>query len=234
MDKLVYPVWKSQDISSKQFSSALLGEFKDRVLAAENVRGLKICVVDEAVADAAPYRMEGIFQPGFDATVLVWLDDAAQREGFESALRPHVATFHGYLVGETDQLPDYANKVTTGQRTPGMNQVVFLKKPDRLDHDEWLDIWQQLHTPIAIDTQSTFGYRQNVVKQALTAGAPDIDAIVEENFPHAAISNRAAFYDALDNEALYRQRETTMIESCARFIDFDKMDCIPTSEYFFK
>jgi hypothetical protein len=234
MDKLAYPLWRAQNIASSQFTRALLGEFKDRALATTSVRGLKVCVVDDDVAAAAPYRMESIMQPGFDAIVLVWLEDAAHREAFESVLRPHVATFHAYLVSETEQLPDYAHQVTTGQRTPGMNQIALLKRPDRLGYEEWLDIWQQQHTPIAIDTQSTFGYRQNVVQQALTAGAPVIDAIVEENFPPAAISNRADFYGAPGNETLQRQRESTMIESCARFIDFDKIDCIPTSEYVFK
>lgn len=234
MDKLIYPVWKALATPAEQFTATLLEAFSQQALAVKSVHGLKICVVDEAVTPAAPYRMEGIVKPGFDAIVLVWLDTVTGREEFESALRQHVDSFHAYLVSETDQLPTYADRVNAGQRTPGMNQIVFLKKPENLSHDEWLDIWQQHHTPIAIETQSTFGYRQNVVSKALTAGAPDIDAIVEENFPQAAIGSRAAFYDAGDDEALYKERETLMIESCARFIDFDKIDCIPTSEYFFK
>ncbi len=43
--------------------------------------------------------------------------------------------------------------------------------------------------------------------------------------------SRAAFYDADGNEELYRQREKEMVDSCVRFIDFDKIDCIPMSEY---
>ena len=60
----------------------------------------------------------------------------------------------------------------------------------RLSYEQWLDIWHNSHTRVAIDTQSTFGYRQNVVVRPLTYLAPPIDAIIEENFPPAAMSDR--------------------------------------------
>ena len=56
-------------------------------------------------------------------------------------------------------------------------------------------------------------------------------AIIEENFPEAAIHSRIAFYDAGEDKDLYKAREREMAESCARFIDFDNMDCLPMSEY---
>ena len=43
-----------------------------------------------------------------------------------------------------------------------------------------------------------------------------------------------AFYDAIgDNEKLARN-EKEMMESCARFIDFDQIDVIATSQYVVK
>ena len=117
------------------------------------------------------------------------------------------------------------------RRVEGMCQVVFLQKPDRLSYEQWLDTWHHSHTQVAIDTQSTFGYRQNVVARALTEGAPPCDAIIEENFPAAAMNSQQAFYAAVGDEVKFRANQKAMIDSCVRFIDFDKIDVLPTSEY---
>jgi hypothetical protein len=57
------------------------------------------------------------------------------------------------------------------------------------------------------------------------------DAIVEENFPAEAMTDREVFYNAVGNPALKAANEKRMIDSCVRFIEFDRIDCIPTSEY---
>jgi hypothetical protein len=83
---------------------------------------------------------------------------------------------------------------------------------------------------VAIDTQSTFGYRQNYVVRALTEAAPEVHAIVEENFPDEAMTSDHAFYAAPDDATLARHQQA-MMDSCARFIDFERIDVIPMSEY---
>lgn len=231
MEKIIYPVWKPTEMADEAFHQRVLGEFQDRMLAITSVRALKLCIVDEHVAAAAPYRMVNLFETAFDGVILIWTDAASGRDELEAVFKDYFSHFHGYLVTESEQIPPSGTPTTPGQRTTGMNEIVFLRKPDRLAYEEWLSIWQDSHTPVAIETQSTFGYRQNVVIRPLTADAPAIDAIIEENFPEKAIASRAAFYDAEHDPALYHSREQIMIESCARFIDFDKLDCIPTSEY---
>jgi len=178
--------------------------------------------------------MANICQPPFDAIIMIWLDTAISRQEIDKALGECGATFHCYLVAESEPLKNSSVTVDTGSRTPGMNQIVLLQKPEHLSVEQWIDIWHNSHTQIAIDTQSTFAYRQNLVVRKLSENAPDVDAIIEENFPPAAIHSRQAFYGAGDDEGLYREREQIMIESCAKFIDFDKLDCIPTSETIFK
>ena len=234
MEKVIYPVWRAQDVSEADFRASLLGPFSEQALANPLVRGLKVCVVDEAVAPADGYRMESIFPRGYDGVVLVWVEHATGLEADHLGLADYCEAFHGYLVSEAEQIPGYHLEAKEGERTRGMNEIVCLKRPDRLSFEEWRDIWQNSHTQIAIDTQSTFGYRQNLVIRKLDADSPDIDAIIEENFPEAAIHGRPAFYDAGDDEALYQEREKIMVESCMRFIDFDRIDCIPTSEYVVK
>ncbi len=232
MEKLIYPVWKSDGESNEQFRDKLLQELAPKLLQCELQR-LKICVVDEHVAQAAPYRME-CTRPAVSAVVMMWLNSSVYRAPLEGAIAACVTRYTGYLVTESEPLVSDSCGVAPGEKTPGMNQVVFLQRPPRLSVEEWLAIWHDSHTQVAIETQSTFGYRQNVIARALTYAAPHYDAIIEENFPAEAITNRAAFYDAVGNEELHQQREKAMIDSCVRFIDFDKIDCIPMSEYILK
>ena len=93
--------------------------------------------------------------------------------------------------------------------------------------EDWLTLWKDSHTQVAIDTQSTFGYRQNLVVRTLGPDTPGCWAIVEENFPPEAMSSQHAFYGADSDEVLEANR-TAMVESCTRFIDFDKIDVVPT------
>ena len=89
-----------------------------------------------------------------------------------------------------------------GQRTAGLANVALLRRPDDLDEATWLARWHIDHTPVAIETQATFGYTQNAVVRALTPGAPAIAAIVEELFPVEAVSDLHAFFGAADDDDL--------------------------------
>jgi hypothetical protein len=232
VEKLIYPVWKSDLESNEEFRDKLLQELAPKLLECDP-RRLKVCAVDEHVAEAAPYRMENTC-PAMSGVLIIWVNTAVYRQAMEQLIAEHVAAYTGYLVTESEPLLSDSCGVAPGEKTPGMNQLVFLRRPPRLCVEEWLDVWLGSHTQVAIETQSTFGYRQNVIARSLTYAAPHYDAIIEENFPQAAISSRAAFYDADGNEELYRQREKEMVDSCVRFIDFDKIDCIPMSEYIFR
>lgn len=43
-----------------------------------------------------------------------------------------------------------------------------------------------------------------------------------------------AFFDAPGDEAKFQQNLAAMMDSCNRFIDFDKLDVLPTSQYVLK
>ncbi len=234
MEKIIYLLWKPAATSAQQFKENLVGNVAANILASTTaIQQLRISAVDDDVAAAAPYRIE-FDGAAYSAMIAVWLDTAQQRHAMEEILRQCCPRFAGYLVTESEPLTDASRRGEIGQRSHGMNQVVTLRIPPRLTREAWLDIWLHSHTKIAIETQSTFGYRQNIVARQLTADAPAIDAIVEENFPPAAIADRRAFYDAVGDEEKFKSNQKIMIESCMRFIDFDKIDCIPMSEYFFK
>lgn len=231
MEKILYPVWKNSAQSGDDFRDELLHTVAPALLQL-GVRGLRISVVDSDVDVAAGLRQENC-RPVMDAMLSVWLDSSVFRGPVEAVIESAVVRMVGYLVTESEPLRDAEQDAGSGRRTRGMCQVVFLQRPQRLSEQQWLEIWHGSHTQVAIETQSTFGYRQNVITRPLTYGAPPFDAIIEENFPAEAMSSQQAFFGVDSDEALKANLQA-MIDSCARFIDFDKIDVIPTSEYLLK
>ncbi len=231
MEKILYPVWKTPELDGDAFRDMLLGELGPELLDA-GVRALRVSVVDSDVAAAAGLRMENS-RPPIDAMLSVWLDSSVYRAPIEALIEARVARLAGYLVTESEPIVNAAHPAQVGERTHGMAQVVFLQRPRRLSEQQWLEIWHGSHTQVAIDTQSTFGYRQNVVVRPMTYAAAPFDAVIEEQFPPEAMASQHAFYAAEDDATLEANRQA-MIDSCVRFIDFDKIDVVPTSEYLLK
>lgn len=140
----------------------------------------------------------------------------------------HVAA---YLVTESVPLPPPAT--AQGARTDGFANVALLRRPADLDDATWRHRWHINHTPVAIETQSTFGYTQNAVVRALTPDAPAIDAIVEELFPLAATTDLHAFFGAPDDDELSRRMER-MVASTSAFGANRDVDTVPTSRYVYR
>ncbi|WP_238422006.1 EthD domain-containing protein [Gordonia sp. 'Campus'] len=147
-------------------------------------------------------------------------------------------------IGEETQGPLAAWEVTArtpldpdlpadGSRINALSNVAFLRRPADLDHDEWLRRWLDDHTQVAIDTQDTFGYVQNIVERPLTEDAPAVAAIVEELFPMGAVSDIHAFYGSGGDQQELERRMTLMLESVARFGADRNLDVVPTSRYDF-
>lgn len=234
VEKLIYPLWKEADISPDGFREVLVEQLGRELSQSGDIHGVRVTVADSAVADAAGRRMES-HTPVPDAVLSLWVDSAEAAAAWEPMVDKCVSRKTAYLVVEAEPLVSQRQYPSApGDRVYGMCHVVFFRKPAGLDREQWLDIWKGSHTRVAIDTQSTFGYRQNVVVRALGEGTPPCDAIVEENFPPEAMTSDHAFYDAVGDDALLEQRMTAMMESCARFIDFEQIDVIPMSEYVVK
>ena len=229
MEKLAYLLWKPEAAEADAFRDQLLGATAQELLAA-GARKLQANAADSAVAPAAPLRMAST-RPLPDALVTLWLDTHLDRKAAERALARVAPRIAGYLVLESEPIPNAQRRVRDGERTPGYSQLALIQRPPRLDAEHWLQIWQGSHTAVAKQTQSTFRYVQNRVVQAVSYGAPRFDAIVEECFPAAAMTSQHAFYDAVGDDAKLEANRKRMLESSARFIDFDRIDVIPMSEY---
>jgi hypothetical protein len=234
MEKLMYPLWKSPAQSGDEFREVLLQQLAPRLAELAGVHGLRLCVADSAVSAAAKRRIES-HAPVPDAVISLWVDFAGAAALWEPLIDQHVEKKSAYLVAEAEPLVNQQRHPSKpGERVHGMCHVVFMSHPATMDTQDWLAVWKDSHTQIAIDTQSTFGYRQNLVVRRLTHDALPCHAIVEENFPPEAMTSDHAFYGTGGDEALLRKNMTAMMESCARFIDFTKIDVIPMSEYLVK
>jgi len=232
MEKLIYLVTKPAGQSSEAFSADLRGALTDKLLA-NGVHKLQINVVDATVAPAAPLRQIRTNSP-FDGFVAVWIDSAFHHPAIAAILSEHVARFAGYVVTESERMPNTTQRVPAGERTPGFSQVCTLQVPPRLTYAAWFDYWQQTHGTLAIETQDTFRYVQNIVTRRLTWDAPVIDGIIEECFPAGAMTDPHVFYDAVGSEERLKLNSQRMLDSCMKFIDFDKMEVIITSEFVIK
>ncbi|QYY33108.1 MULTISPECIES: EthD domain-containing protein [Cupriavidus] len=231
MEKVIYIVWRDPSTKPETFAHDLRTKLAQQLLQL-GARGVQINVQDEDVAPAAALRQVNTL-PQMDGLVSVWVDSAitSLRRPFDDAVLAATGRMAGYLVTESQPIRNTRHPARAGERTPGFSQLAFLKRPPRLTHEAWLDTWHNRHTQVAIDTQDTFLYVQNVVVRALTYGAPPLDAVVEEGFPEAAMTDPQAFFDAPGDEAKYQRNLAAMMESCQRFIDFDKIDVVASSQY---
>jgi hypothetical protein len=229
MEKLVYVVWKATDSAVEVFRDVLLGECATQLLDL-GAQKLAVSLADEHVCYARESIITHMEEP-ITGVVCFWLGTHLDRAPAEEVIRGVTSRYAGYLVLESVPRANTTCRASLGERTPGVNTIGFLEKPDRLSYDQWLAHWQGQHTRVALETQSTFLYIQNAVVRAVTEAAPPWVAIVEEGFPSAAMTNPKVFYDAGDSAAKLTENRARMIESCRRFIDFDRLESHVFSQY---
>ena len=228
MEKVIYLLRRPPESSPGEFASGLV-EATGPALVASGTRGVQVNVVDADVAPAVGLRFTTSASPP-DAVVSVWLDSAIAhlRAPIDTILTEAGVDIEALLVTESE--PIVHRQPTGTSRTEGFAQVALLRRPPRLDETEWLDLWLTHHTPIAVATQSTFGYTQNVTVRPLLGGST-YDAVVEELFPAAAMADQHVFYDAVGDDDRLDRNRTEMLTSVGRFLDLDRIDVVPTSRY---
>jgi hypothetical protein len=237
MEKLAYVLWKRGDEADEVFKRRLLEETAPRLLAlpAAPLR-LRISVADDDVAAGKRLRL-GRMDPPKAAFVSFWMEQAQERGGVERVLSGTCGRFAGYLVVESRPLVNRTARA--GARTPGFALVSCIEPKDGLAYDEFLRLWHEQQRACAIETQATFGYVRNEIVRALTPDAPGLPplprwaAIVEENFPLAALSDPAAFYDAVGDPAKLKRNLARMLDTCQGFLAQERVESHPMSEYVF-
>jgi hypothetical protein len=205
------------------------GPVADAVLRL-GVPGLTVNVRDGAVCDSLMTLTT--LDPPVVAVVSLWTQQCYgdQIAAVLTLLDAECDQLAAYLVTESVPLPA---PLELGSHTTGLANIALLRRPAGLDQDSWLARWQRDHTPVAIETQATFGYTQNWVVRALTPDAPPIAGIVEELFPVEAITDLKAFFGAADDTDL-QDRVSRMVASTSAFGANENIDTVPTSRYVLK
>jgi hypothetical protein len=194
-------------------------------LARVGVTAFQVNLDDEVVEDAL--RMD----PGEPVTALasLWTEGdlrAALDVVAAAAANPE---FDAYRVTERIRLDP--RPVADGVRADVVAQIALLRRPHSLTREEYLDIWLLDHTPVAIRTQNTTAYIQNIVEETLTPSSPPVAAIVEEHFPMASLNDPHELYGSRGDDAELERRMTELLDSVVRFGAHRGLDLVPTSQY---
>ncbi|MCW2750132.1 MAG: hypothetical protein JWR83_1242 [Aeromicrobium sp.] len=196
-------------------------------LAATGVSRFQLNVDDEAVAPAMRFGPGDAQGRPITAVVTLWTEgDPATAVGVLAELAPEV---HAWRV--TERSPIEPPRVPDGERADTLANIAVLRRPQGMTREEYLDIWLGSHTEIAMATQHTFGYIQNIVEEALTPSSPEISAIVEELFLMAGMTDMHAFYGSGGDDKELDRRLTDLMASVARFGADQGLDLVPTSRY---
>jgi hypothetical protein len=227
MQKLFYVLFDDANADGEKLREVMLGRWLP-VLRASGAEDIRLLVSDQAVSAGRPIRQH---DPPIRSAVSFWLADLNDRAAAETAFAEigH-DNMAGFLVRETRRLDYQRHK---GQRTPGMKQLACVTKCEGLSTDEFLRIWHEEHSQVAIETQSTFGYVLNEIVRDLTTNGPGHwTAIVEESFPIEALDDPMVFY-AAKSEVELAEKQKRLMKSCRRFLDLGQIDVTFLSEYIF-
>ena len=227
MEKIVFKLWRSDSNSLEKFKKSLLVDLPKTLESL--ISELQINIADEDVNEAAALAQTNYSQNP-DAIVFIKVASQYYSENIISILQSFATKVEGFIVSESIILQD-DRKDHQGKRSEGFSQVVFLEKPLEMTEFNWFDHWTHHHTKIAIETQSNFTYIQNTVVRPLQKDSPNFIAVIEECFPSEAMSNPSIFYNAENDSELLLKNTELMMDSCSRFIDFQKIEVIPTSRY---
>ncbi|QLY29169.1 EthD domain-containing protein [Nocardia huaxiensis] len=219
--KLMYALW------GEGLDAWLHGAELRRRLADIGGYELQVNVRDAEVA-GAQLRHTTYAEP---IAAIVSVRTLGGHETVTAALGSVADEVQGWMVDE--RRPIVPPQVEDGVRTDALANVALLRIPADLTREEWLHRWHDLHTPVAIETQATFGYVQNTVAEAITPGKR-VDALVEELFPMAAMASPHEFYGSGGDDAELQRRITRLMESVVSFGAHLDLDIVPTSRYVYK
>ncbi len=201
-------------------------DFRDRLEGLGVVR-LQVNVCDEHVERAMRIST---FDPPIDGFASIWgeADPATLAAALLDLPADRVA---GWEVEE--RLPIDPEDEWDGSRVDALSNIAMIRCPAELTREEWLRRWREEHTPVAIATQATFGYVQNLVVARVTEDAPEVDGIVEELFPTAGIDDMHAFYGSGGDDAELASRLDRLMASVGRIGADRDLDLVPTSRYLY-
>jgi len=230
MEKIIYLARFPAEFDNDKSRQQCVKDLSHALLQTNDVQRLTIQLEDGDVADAAIWRREGCATLP-QLVISIFIKSVTSHETLTPLVAAHLEAVDAYLVHESEVLnPNFL----VGQRGTGTAQICCFNASKGLNQAEFIKRWQAQHTEIALRTQSTFGYRQNLVVETLTQGATNWSAIVEEHFPSEAMTSPEVFFNAIGDTQKLQKHQREMADSCKRFIDFESINVIHMSEYVIK
>lgn len=235
MEKLIY-LLKAEAGSDRKLLVERLRAAGERMARLEPA-GLRLNLQDGGVdwGDAIEHHPAlGLISLGpFEAIVQLWLEDAsaAARAPYEVLIAEVFSQFHGYRVEERVLVHNVRQSARPGERNDGFSQIAILQKPDYLSRDAWLSGWQGRHTWVALSIHPHLEYIQNLVVETLTPDAPPVFGIGEEGFPMAGLHDERPLFRGADTDEAYERLHQIMYEDAQRFIDFERLDMMVSSQF---
>ncbi len=224
MEKLVYVLFGSKPPNPAALATDL---------AAHGARRIAVNVSDEHVAAKLGSRITRL-DPTLSAVVSFWLESAFDLGALERVLAGVSSKLAGYSVLESVALANATHRAAPAQRTPGINMIACIAPKTGQSYDDWLEHWLGEHRRVALETQATYAYVRNIVVRALTPGAPPWKGIVEEGFDAETVGDPMAWYKASGSQQKLQANLGRMIASCQAFLDLDRVESHPFSEYLFE
>jgi hypothetical protein len=238
VEKLVYLLWgNGSPDRGDQLRDVLLQETVPR-LADLGGRGITVNVHDsEAAAAPSPVPVPAGEDPHV-AEVGVWADSYDRRGAMDEALAAAGVQFAGYLVTES-LYEDYGTTPhcgprdwPDGARSPGVLTVSLIHRPAGLDYATWIQRWHGTQSPLSGQLQPRCRYVRNEVVRPLTAGAAEIDGIVEEAWPSIAhVADPMLFFNAGGDADRLTANIGAMLGSVTGCLDLGRLRNTTMSEY---
>lgn len=233
MEKIICALWAPEGEDRADYGARLVAQLP-AALKAAGASGIRLNIRDAAVEPAAPLNQQWQDHQQ-DAVAQFWLPSANAifRGPVDAALAAHSGRFELWLTAESVIIPNADHPPAPGSRTWGWSQASFISFRADMTRGAAINHWHSHHTRVAIDTQANFEYIQNLIVRPLTDDAPTYDAFVEECFALEAMTDQSAFFDAVGDAEKLSTNLKAMVDSCAGFINFTRIDIIPTSQFDF-
>ena len=236
MEKLQYLCWPRAGTTPAEHGRIAREELAPALLAL-GPRGLSMQVDDADAQVPVPMPPPADEVQPF-ALVSIWLDRYDDRAPYEEVLRAASDRIAGYLVTESLYTDYGGNRFAAprswpdGTRSPGVVMVTLLRRPARMDEDEWITHWHTVQSPVSEAMQPRMRYVRNAVARPITPDAPPIEGIVEEAWPSPEhVTDPMLFYCADGDEARMRANLSAMLDSVTAFLDLEDLRSFTTSEY---
>ncbi|HUO49650.1 MAG TPA: hypothetical protein VMU09_12530 [Acidimicrobiales bacterium] len=238
MEKLVYLLWGAGDpAGGDELRGRLLADTAP-ALAQAGALGIGVNVHDTAAAEAPSPVPTPDGELPHVAEVSVWVDSYDRRRGTDEAVAGLGLHWAAYLVveslyedyGTTPHAP--AREWPDGDRSPGVLTVSLIHRPAGLDEERWIERWHGTQSPLSARLQPRCRYVRNQVVRSLTPDAPQIDGIVEEAWPSAAVvADPMQFFSAGGDPAVLDANITAMLDSVTACLDLERLRNVTMSEY---